>query len=90
MVKRLLKPRAEPSFEEIMVQVRRDEKYRKTVIWICKQNEFQRRSILRTQLQIMELKRAPTELKVLFQSLEDQGFVDKTIQYLNEDLKTNS
>lgn len=67
-----------------MLEVKDVDKYRKIVLWICKQNDFQRRSILRTQLEIMELKRAPSELRILFQSLEDDHFAEKTIQYITD------
>lgn len=78
-----IKPQA-VGFEQLLQSVAGDEQYRKLVLWICRQNEFQRRSIIRTQLDILSLKRAPSELRVLFQSLEDSEFAAKVTEYLSE------
>ena len=72
------------TFEETLQALAEDEQYRKVVLFICKQNPFQRRSILRTQSDIMTLKRAPAELRALFMALEDDAIANKTRQFLEE------
>lgn len=77
----MLRSRKAMSFEDLMQAVSEDEQHRKLISWICRQHQFQRRSFVRTQLEIMSLMRALAEIHHFFESVEDDDFAVKVIQF---------
>ncbi|MBC2594570.1 hypothetical protein H5P28_09895 [Ruficoccus amylovorans] len=70
------------SFEELMQALAEDEPHRRLVLWICRQNDFQRRSLIRTQLHEMRLKCAPAALIALVEALENPDFARRAADFL--------
>ena len=68
--------------EALMQALAADEKYRRLIAWICRQNDFQRRSLIRTELAALRLKGAPTDLMAFLQALEDPAVAARAARFL--------
>ncbi len=69
--------------DELLQALAEDGESRRVVAWICRQNDFQRRSLIRTQLDTMRLKGAPAELMALLKALEDPALAARTARFLD-------
>lgn len=69
--------------EELMRALAGDEKHRRLIAWICRQNDFQRRSLIRTELDALRLKGAPAELMAFLQALEDPVVAARAARFLD-------
>ncbi|MDP0496181.1 MAG: hypothetical protein Q7Q73_08225 [Verrucomicrobiota bacterium JB024] len=69
--------------EQLMQALAGDEKHRRLIAWICRQNDFQRRSLIRTELDALRLKGAPAELMAFLQALEDPAVAARAVRFLD-------
>jgi hypothetical protein len=69
--------------EQLMQALAGQEKHRRLIAWICRQNDFQRRSLIRTELDALRLKGAPVELMAFLQALEDPAVAARAVRFLD-------